>query len=531
MAEGKYFYEKARSENDNLKAKAFHDRSDGGTGVHRHLFSTGFDGEKNIGEMGPIKDYIIDHVALRARSWQSYLESNITQMIMKKIQRWTIGTGLRPESEPVKDVLESEGIVLDRNLSKTIETRFLLFAKSKKSSHSNMFSLNKLGKVAFKNAKIGGDVLTIIRLVKGELKIELVDGGRLGHHNHRSAINPIKLDNGNMIWHGVEINDRMEHIAYHVMQNDRESKRIKARTKEGFIQAYLTYGFEYRLHNVRGLPLFSVVLEKLKVLERYETAVIGSAEERQKITYAIQHGMHSMGDNPMLERAVQAQDVGGTDPEIPSDIQGQKIADKFTASTNRTMINLPIDSKLTLLESKNELFFKDFFTINIDIIAASLDIPPDVAKSMYNSNFSASRAALKDWEFTLIVERDDFREQWYQPIYEYWLHVQILQNKIQAEGYLIADKDSDIRQAYLNARFVGPGVPHIDPVKEVNAERLKLGPDAAHIPLTSLERAVENLNEGDYGQNIANFAREKEEAEKLGIKKEEPETQSSNNEE
>ena len=67
MAEGKYYYEKARSENDNLKAKAFHDRSDGGTGVHRHLFSTGFDGEKNIGEMGPIKDYVIDHVALRAR--------------------------------------------------------------------------------------------------------------------------------------------------------------------------------------------------------------------------------------------------------------------------------------------------------------------------------------------------------------------------------------------------------------------------------------------------------------------------------
>lgn len=523
MAEGRYFYEKIKSENNKPKATAFHDRSDGGGGTHRHLFSTGFNGEKNVGEMGPPKDYVIDHNELRLRSWQSFLESNITQMIMKKSQRWTIGTGLRPQSEPVKEVLESEGITLDDKLSKTIESRFILFSKSKKSSYSGMQSLNKQGKVAFKNAKVGGDVLTILRLVKGQLKVELIDGARLGNHEHRTGIQPIKLDNGNWLWHGVEINDKMEHIAYHVIQNDRESTRIKARTKDGFIQAYLTYGFEYRLHNVRGLPLFSVVLEKLKVLERYETAVVGSAEERQKIFLAIEHGMHSTGTNPMFDRMLQGQDVGGDhDSGISTDAQGQQIADKFTASTNRTMLNMPNDSRLSVLDPKNELSFKEFFDTNIDIIAASLDIPPDVAKSMYNSNFSASRAALKDWEFTLIVERDDFREQWYQPIYEYWLHVQILQNKIQAQGYLTSNQDSEIRQAYVNARFVGPGVPHIDPVKEVKAEREKLGSSSAHIPLTSFEKSVENLNEGDWSQNISNFAREQAEAEKLGIKKEEP---------
>jgi hypothetical protein len=59
--------------------------------------------------------------------------------------------------------------------------------------------------------------------------------------------------------------------------------------------------------------------------------------------------------------------------------------------------NMPRDSELKEVQSKNELYFKDFYTVNVDLVCSSINMPPEVAMSKYNSNYSASRAALKDW--------------------------------------------------------------------------------------------------------------------------------------
>ena len=71
--------------------------------------------------------------------------------------------------------------------------------------------------------------------------------------------------------------------------------------------------------------------------------------------------------------------------------------------------------------------------------------------------------------------------------------------------------------AYQHARFIGANVPHIDPVKEVAAERLKLGKSGADIPLTTAEAATEALNGGDYETNVLQYAKELENTKKAGI--------------
>ena len=60
--------------------------------------------------------------------------------------------------------------------------------------------------------------------------------------------------------------------------------------------------------------------------------------------------------------------------------------------------------------------------------------------------------------------------------------------------------------------------PHIDPLKEVKAERLKLGTLSDHLPLTNLESATEALMSGNAMSNIEQFATELQDAEKLGLK-------------
>lgn len=171
---------------------------------------------------------------------------------------------------------------------------------------------------------------------------------------------------------------------------------------------------------------------------------------------------------------------------------------------------MPRGSKLEAIQNKNTLYFGDFFNVNINLVCATLQMPPNVAMSKYDDNFSASRAGLKDWENVMNVKRPDFGYQYYQTVYEFWLEVQILLNKIKAPGYLIAKAQNniDVLESYRKARWTGSQVPHIDPVKEVKAELMKLGKGAEYIPLTTVERATEVLNGGDSKENIRQFATE-----------------------
>ena len=67
-----------------------------------------------------------------------------------------------------------------------------------------------------------------------------------------------------------------------------------------------------------------------------------------------------------------------------------------------------------------------------------------------------------------------------------------------------------IKEAYRNCRFIGATVPHIDPVNEVQAERLKLGKSFDNIPITTAEQSCELLNTGDFDQIIKKTEDEKE---------------------
>ena len=120
------------------------------------------------------------------------------------------------------------------------------------------------------------------------------------------------------------------------------------------------------------------------------------------------------------------------------------------------------------------------------------------------------------------VERKKFSDQFYKKIYSFWLELEVLKNKIQAPGYinLLTTSNEMGIAAYEHARFTGANVPHIDPVKEVAAERLKLGKSGANIPLTTSEAATEALNGGDYESNVIQYAKELEESKGLGIEEE-----------
>lgn len=474
-------------------------------------FAVSFNGEKNLGELGPIRNYSLDYDALRVRSYQSYIESEMAKTIFDKFALWIISKGLKLQSNPENTVLKSEGININsEEFNVVAEARFSVWSKSKICDYAGQNNLHTIAREAFKNAKIGGDVLVILRMVNNIVKIQLVDGAHIQSPSYGTDYAPGKMPNGNIIRHGIEMTPEGQHVAYHIRKQNLTYERIEAiNSKTGLKQAFMVYGNRFRIDNYRGMPLIAVTLETLKKLERYKEAAVGSAEERQKIAYQITHQNFSTGESPLASQMARAFNADATD-DLPTDINGIELANTVAASTNKQTFNMPIGAELKQLESKNELFFKEFYSTNADIICAAVGIPPNVAFSIYNDSFSASRAATKDWEHTITVNREDFSTQFYQEIYNFWLHGEMLQNKLPTVGYLQAYYSGNMIavEAFRNARFTGPMFPHIDPLKEVNAERAKLGELGANMPLTTLEAATEALNGGDSTSNMEQFYNE-----------------------
>lgn len=518
-------------------------------------YAISYTGEKNEGEAGPIKEYVIDHYALRARSWQLLLESEACAIAFNKLAIWTIGAGLRLQCNPLKAVLESEGIKFEsgeterggakpgmtkggiEGFNKLVEARFKIYSGNRMSDFTNMRSLNWQDFRAMWESCIGGDVLWVVRFVKGVPKVQLIDGDRLrtplnfrggGITMSGMGLDVVNPDTGNRIIHGVEIDAKGEHIAYWVQKSRGLTAtldalnytRILARgSRSGALMAGLEYGNEYRLDGVRGLPLIAAVIETAKVMDRYKSATVGAAEERAKLPYFIEHGVTSTGENPQIKQYAKQQAGFLSGDQIPRDSAGKALANTVMATMNKMVYNMPVDSKISVPESRMELAFKDFYDTNFNYFCATLQIPPEVAMSMYNSNYSASRAAVKDWEHTLEVKRHFHSIQFKQPIYELWLDSEVLKGKVEAPGYIeaLTSGNEMTMAAYKNARWEGDKVPSIDPMKEVQYWRAILGPNMAHVPLGTGEQAAEALTSSDFDSNVEQVARELEKVSDEGI--------------
>ena len=354
------------------------------SGTYGNAYVVPYDGEKNLGEIGPAFDYVLDFDMLRIRSWQSYLENDISQTILNKYVLWMIDEGLKLQANPAKLVLEEKGIKMENEkFNNSVEAHFSIWANSTYSSFDGMEDLNTTAKEAYKNAKIGGDVLVVLRLVDGIVKVQLIDGC----HVRTPFIVP--PEDGNRIMHGVEVDAKGTHVAYHIQKKDMKYERIPAvGGKSKLVMAFMVYGSKYRLDNYRGMPIIGTSLESLAKIDRYKEAAVGGAEERAKIPYSIEHESYSTGESPLANSLASAFDAGqSTSTDLPVDEAGNQLANTVSSSTNKTVFNMPLGAKIKAIQSTQEMFFKDFYGTMADTICSAIGIPPNVAFSIYNDSF------------------------------------------------------------------------------------------------------------------------------------------------
>jgi capsid protein len=503
-------------------------------GTYYDLGTYSYNGEKNVGGVGPMIDYKLDFNGLAIRGWQAMLESDKAQIAIKRLLTWIIGNGFKPQCEPIMSILADEGIKIEKQkYAKSVEDRWNLFRKLKSVSHDGQQNLNELQLEAEKNSMVAGDMLVILRYIKGQIKIQHIDRMNVQSPYYGSEYFPQALDNGNCIVDGVEINSKREHVAYYVRTYALTSdfnklfeykfERVPAYdTKTGLRRAFIYYADKHRINNVRGIPIISACIEKLKKMEEYSDSVLDQAKEAAKVSYQVVHELNGDGKAPWANNTVRGYNkgIGNDNVQLPVTADGVTTNNTINVTSMGTAYNNTPGSKIEMLQNDNPLYFKEFNETHSNEFFAVMGIPPNVAMGLYNDSYSASRASQMDWLHILLTKREHHKVGYLDYIFAFWLDIKILEGVIQAPGYLLARSQGNdtILQAYRGIRFIGINPPHIDPKKEIEAARLVLGSSFDHVPLDDMESTVERLGLGNYNENIEQASDELKKANNLGIK-------------
>jgi capsid protein len=514
------FFGSKKEEKVETKSTVYTPVGDNGyNGSYWPIVTKRFDGEKTPGELGVVVKNIPLFLNLRLRGYDAFVKTDTVKLLVNRRLQYVIGNGLKLESEPNKTVLKSEGIEdLPKEFQRLVEERWKIYTRSKYVDFEKRRNLHGLAKDFYSDKFKGGDCLVICRFEEKGVTAQFISGEHVGTPFPGDESLSEQLQN-TTISHGIECNERGEHVAYYVWTKGENGdlgkyERIPAYGEKSKRRlAWMIYGQCLSPDQKRGVPDFAQILEKVSKLDRYTEASVGKAEQAAKILFAIEHEQYSTGENPMDAIVKKKMRVVEDNSNLDGYTLSDGLANRIVETTTNQTFNLPPGASLKNFGTNIESDYADFHDKNQNDIFSSSDTPPEVARQMYNSNYSASRAAINGWGHIVDIDRQDFANQFYRPFYRLWLEFEVLTNKIEAPGFVRALIEDNLMviEAYTACRFTGKNMPHIDPLKEIKAIREALGnPKEGITPLISHEQATEIAGYGDFEENYLEYREEKD---------------------
>lgn len=285
-----------------------------------------------------------------------------------------------------------------------------------------------------------------------DLRVNLIEADRL--RNPPGEFSP-------RIVGGVETNSAGEVVAYHISTNHplsgqyTEAKwtRVEAYGAKTGRRNVLHIMNRERIGQRRGVPFLAPVIEALKQLGRYTEAELVAAVVSGMFTVFIEKDAADDGP-PVGEMVDPAQQVDADD-ETSLELGNAAVMD----------LN-PGEHIKEANPGRPNTAFDGFVTSICRQIGAALEIPYEVLVKMFNSSYSAARAALQDFWKTVKMYRSWLANDFCQPIFEEWLAEAVAKGRISAPGFFT---DPMIRKAYSGAEWYGPAQNSLNPVQDADA--------------------------------------------------------------
>jgi lambda family phage portal protein len=467
-----------------------------------------WDGEKYPGGWNSANTIIdevlnLDYFTLRARSHQMFETNMYARGIVRRLVTNEVHTGLDLEADPTQLIL---GIPEEdlKDWSDRTEVFFNAWADTPSvcdfENRIDM-TLGELSASARREALVGGDVLVVLRQhpVTKLPTIQLI-GGHL-------VQTPLITDEEVTITQGVELDESGRHVAYHVQQTDAfESTRIPAfGDSSGRRVAWLMYGTDRRVGQVRGVPLLGIVLQSLKEIDRYRDSTQRKAVVNSILAMWVEKTQDKIGTLPLTGSAVKTGTASDTDTFGAP--RSWNVVDQIPGVA---LEELQVGEKPHAFKSDggDTVQFPDFEAAIVSAMAWCFEVPPEIIRLSFDKNYSASQASLNEFGLYLKVQRRRQAVSFNQPIYENWLTSSVRKGTIVAPGFLAAS--SDVAQferyaAWVHADWIGAVKPVTDVLKMVKAYEIA----EAHGWMTN-SRISRELNGTRYSTNARIVRAERE---------------------
>lgn len=429
-----------------------------------------WDGEKYLGGFGLTKNYeIVDYWLLRKRSKQIFTENLYARGLIRRLITNIINKGLCLEATPDADILGLDKTVLNE-WAENIERRFTIWGKFP--NFCDYKKLKTYGAIQRQKeimAMVSGDVLVVLRQGVSKLPIiELIDGEHVQTPFDDFILRAVQR-RGNTIEHGVEIDAAGKHIAFYVTLKNGQFKRVPVNgPKTGRKQAWLYYGSEMMVDDVRGQSLLAIMIQSLKEIDRYRDSELRSAVINSMIAMWVEKTDDKPGTLPISAGAVRRDTVTTQD-----DSQGRKDVQFSSHVPGMILQELQTGEKPSSYDTKRpNVNFNIFETAILSAIAWVNEIPPETLFLQFQNNYSASRGATNEFKMFIEKKRSTCGEEFDDIVYQDFVISETLLNAIDSPGLLESWNDPnqwDKFGAWLLASWSGAIKPNVDLLKEVNA--------------------------------------------------------------
>jgi len=442
-----------------------------------------------------------DYWALRARSAEFFSTNLYARGLLRRLVTNEINTGLQLEAKPEEAILgyPRDGLA---QWSETIENRFKLWSSDPRLCDvRERLTFGELQAASRLEALIAGDVLWTLKQDQrtGLPRVKLI--------NAAAITTPMNAPRkGNRIEHGVELDSQGRQVAYWIQQNDLTAKRLPAwGEKSGRRLAWLVYGTDKRLDDVRGEPFLSLAMQSLKEIDRYRDAVQRKAAVNALIALTIERDQPNVAGRSFANAGISrgtdtAMDASGTE----RDFHFTEFAPGFVAD------QLQAGEKLKgFTANGTDEKFGDFEDAILTPIAWGNNIPPEILKLAFTNNYSASQAAINEFKLYLNVVRTAHGVQVCRPCYLEWLLCECLSRKIDNAASILESWRSSQQYDVFGAWTANDWSGHIKPA--VDFSKLVKGYElAANNGFITRDRASRELTGTKYSKNVEQLARENE---------------------